>query len=185
MTEPINNNNESTTHERKRNGPPEARFRPAHHHHEPPRPAQCAQPGHDARAGGGGAARGGGSRGARGADQGRRRHVLRRRRRQVDGGGQGAARLRGQDGQSAPRHGSLAHPAPDAEARGGAARWRRRRRRPLDRAVLRSARRQRLLQDHDRLRQGRAIGRLRRHLLPHPDARQRQSARALSDCRRC
>ena len=96
----------------------------------------------------------GGSRGARGADQGRRRHVLRRRRRQVDGGGQGAAALRGQDGQSAPRHGSVAAPAPDAKARGGAARRRGGRRRPLDRAVLRPAGRQRLLQDHDRLRQG-------------------------------
>ena len=89
--------------------------------------------------------------------------------------------VRGQDGQSAPRHGSVAHPAPDAEARGGAARRRRRRRRALDRAVLRPARRQRLLQDHDRVRQGRIVGRLRRHLFPDPDARQRQGARTVSD----
>ena len=89
--------------------------------------------------------------------------------------------VRGQDGQSAPRHGSLAHPAPDAEARGGAGRWRRRRRRALDRAVLRPARRQRLLQDHHGVCQGRPVRRLRRHLFPDPDARQRQGARTLSD----
>ena len=167
MSNPTNNN-ESTTHERKRNGPPEARLWLAHHHHEPPRPAQRAQSGHDARAGGSGAARGGGSRGARGAVEGRRRHLLRRRRRQVDGGGQGAARLRGQDGQSAPRHGSVADPASDAEARGGAGRWRRCRRRPLDRAVLRPAYRQRLLQDHHGVCQGGVVRRLRRNVLSSP-----------------
>ncbi len=39
---------------------------------------------------------------------------------------------------------------------------------PVDRAVLRSARRQRLLQDHHRVRQGRSVRRLRRHLFPDP-----------------
>ncbi len=154
----------------------------ADHHHEPPGPAQCAQPGHDARPGGGGAARGGGSRGARGADQGRGRHVLRRRRRQVDGGRAAAplpfeAKMR----QPAPRHGSVAHPAPDAEAGGGAARRCGRRRRPLDRAVLRPARRQRIRARSPRRSPRSAFRRLRRHLFPDPDARQRQGARALSD----
>src|SRR5512138_471982 len=50
----------------------------------------------------------------------------------------------------------------------------------LDGAGLRSSRRQRLLQDHDGVCQSRTVRRLRRHLLPHPDARQRQGARALS-----
>ena len=36
-------------------------------------------------------------------------------------------------------------------------------------------------QDHHRLRQGRTVRRLRRHLFPDPDARQRQGARTLSD----
>ena len=92
-----------------------------------------------------------------------------------------AAVVRSQDGQSAPRHGSLADPARDAEARGGAGRWRGGRRGPVDRAVLRSPRRQRLRQDHHRVRQGRIIRRLRRHLFPHPFARQRQGARTVSD----
>ena len=43
---------------------------------------------------------------------------------------------------------------------------------PLDRAVLRHADRQRVLQDHDGFCQGRIIRRLRRHVFPDPDARQ-------------
>jgi hypothetical protein len=50
----------------------------------------------------------------------------------------------------------------------------------FDRTGLRLPRRQRVLQDHDRLRQGRALRRLRWHLFPDPSARQRQGARALS-----
>ena len=169
-----------TPHEQ-RNRPAASRPGPAHHHHEPAGPAQRAQSRHDAGAGRGGAARGGGSRGARRAAEGRRRHLLRRRRRQVDGGGAGAAAVRGQEDQSAPRHGSLAHPARDAEARGGAGRWRRRRRRALDRAGLRSPRRLGVGQDHHRLRQGRTVRRLRRHLFPDANARQRPRARTLSD----
>ena len=45
-----------------------------------------------------------------------------------------------QDGQPASRHGSLADPARDVEAGGGAARWRGRRRRSFDRARLRFSR---------------------------------------------
>ena len=130
----------------------------------------------------GGAARGGGSRGARGAAEGRRRHLLRRRRRQIDGGGPGAAAVRSQEGQSAARHGSLAHPARDAEARGGAGRWRRGRRRAFDRAGLRPPRR---LRASAKITTAFAkvglVRRLRRHLFPDANARQRQGARTVSD----
>jgi len=116
-----------------------------------------------------------------GAAQGCRRHLLRRRRCEVDGGGAGAAAVRSQDGQSPARHGSLPHSSRDDKARGGAGRRRGRRRRTFDCARLRSPRRLGFRQDHDRLRQGRLVRRLRRHLFPDPSARQRQGARALSD----
>ena len=67
-----------------------------------------------------------------------------------------------------------------AKARGGSTRWRRGRRRTLHRAVLRSARRLGFGQDHHRLRQGRSVRRLRRHLFPDANARQRQGARTVS-----
>ncbi|MGY4448541.1 2-(1,2-epoxy-1,2-dihydrophenyl)acetyl-CoA isomerase [Bradyrhizobium sp. i1.3.1] len=140
-----------------------------------------AQPRHGRGAGRGRAARGRRSRGARGAVQRRRRLVLRRRGRQVDGGRPCAAAVRSENGEPAPRHGSVAHPAPDAKARGGAARRRGSRRRPFDGTVLRPAHRERILQDHDRLRQGRLLRRLWRHLFPDAAARQRAGARALSD----
>ena len=78
-------------------------------------------------------------------------------------------------------HGSVADPAPDEQARGGAARRRGSRRRAVDRAVLRSQGRLRILQDHHGFRQGRLLRRLWRHLFPDQDARDREGPRALSD----
>ena len=109
-----------------------------------------------------------------------------RRRCQVDGRGAGAVAVRGQDDQSAARHGSLPRPAPDARSRW----WRRSTMPPpgpgfFDRAGLRSACRLGVRQDHHGLCQGRSFRRLWRHVFPDPSARQRQGARTSICCRRC